>query len=147
MGLGERAAIRLAPTQVKWGEKREHLDRFDWLWRSGRPEALATALEKVTDPAEREALYARGFGVAKRWRVANARFLGERYIDEFYAQAEPFGPGRRPDAEILWELADLYDRDGVPENAAWVCEFALASGVPPGSRDFAARLHGYREGA
>ncbi len=127
--------------------KAGHIERFDWLWRRSSPEALATALEKVTDAAERAALYVRGFAVAQRWRVANARFLGERYIDEFYAQAEPFGPGVGPNSALLWDLADLYDREGLPDHAAWVCEFALASGVPSAPHDFAARLQGYRDGA
>jgi hypothetical protein len=121
-----------------------HLERLDWLWRRGSREAIVVALDRVEDDRERGAVYCRAFMVAQRWRPAIARFIGERYVDAFYQVSEPFGAEIRPDARLLWDLADLYDRERDWGLAAWVCEFAVAFGIGADGRDFPGRLAQYR---
>jgi hypothetical protein len=118
----------------------QHAERLDWLWRRGSTEAIATALDKVEDMRERGEIYSRAFNVAQRWRPAVARFIGDRYVDAFYQSTEPFGEGVRPDERLLWDLADLYERDGNLEVARWVCEIAVAFGLGGGERNFAGKL-------
>lgn len=123
--------------------RREHLD---WLWRRGSTDAVAAELDRIEDPKERGAIYIRAFAIAQRWRPATARFIGARYVDEFYRDREPFGPGVRPDAALLWDLSDLYERDGNRELAGWVCEFAMAFGMEDGgTRDFPGRIASMRD--
>jgi hypothetical protein len=121
--------------------RREHLD---WLWRRGSNDAVAAALDRIEDPKERGEIYVRAFAVAQRWRTVTARFIGGRYVDEFYREPEPFGAGVRPDAALLWDLADLFEREKKDELAEWVCEFALAFGMST-DRDFEGRMASLRE--
>ncbi|MGH8048959.1 MAG: hypothetical protein ACREKL_17090 [Chthoniobacterales bacterium] len=53
----------------------------------------------------------------------------------------------KPDAWLLWDLADLYERDGNAGVAQWVCEVAVAFGLGGESADFAGKLTAYRGGA
>jgi hypothetical protein len=121
-----------------------HLERLDWLWRRGSQDAISAALDKVEDGRERGEIYCRAFNVAQRWRPAVARFIGDRYADAFYQSTEPFGEGVKPDARLLWDLLDLYERDRNFETALWVCEFATAFGIGGEGMDFAGKLASYR---
>ena len=76
-----------------------------------------------------------------------ARFIGDLYADEFYRESEPFGEGVRPDARLLWDLVDLYERDRNSGAALWVCEFAVAFGLGGDGMDFAEKLAGGRAAA
>lgn len=118
----------------------QQAERLDWLWRRGSPEAISAALDKIEDASERGGIYCRAFNVAQRWRPAVARFIGDRYVDAYYQSAEPFGEGVRPDERLLWDLVDLYERDGNPEIARWLCEFAVAFGIGGAERNFAGKL-------
>ena len=121
-------------------------EQLDWLWRRGSDDAVAAALDRIEDPRERGETHVRAFTVAQRWRPATARFIGGRYIDEFYREREPFGEGGRPDAGLLWDLADLYEREKNYRLAEWVCEFAVAfemSGEETG-RNFERRIAALR---
>ncbi len=122
----------------------QHAERLDWLWRKGSVEAVVSALDKVEDMGERGALYGRAFNVAQRWRPAVARFIGERYVDAYYQTREPFGAAVRPDARLLWDLMDLYERDGNGSMAQWVCEVAAAFQLGDAERDFDGKLASLR---
>ncbi|HVE17113.1 MAG TPA: hypothetical protein VNB29_10280 [Chthoniobacterales bacterium] len=122
----------------------QHAERLDWLWRRGSQDAVSSALDKIEDGRERSEVYGRAFTVAQRWRPPIARFIGDRYVDEFYREAEPFGEGVKPEASLLWDLVDLYERDRNMELACWVCEFAVAFQVGDDAMNFAARLATYR---
>jgi len=122
----------------------QHAERLDWLWRRGSTDAIAAALGRIEDACERGEVYCRAFNVAQRWRPAVARFIGDRYVDAFYEKTEPFGEGVKPDARVLWDLADLYERERDQATAEWVCEFAAAFRIGGEGMDFAARLAAYR---
>jgi hypothetical protein len=122
----------------------QHAERLDWLWRRGSQEAISSALDKIEDVGERGGVYARAFAVAQRWRPSIARFIGDRYVEEFYRAPEPFGEGVRPEAALLWDLADLYERDRNLELAQWVCEFAVAFQIGGESMNFSRKLASYR---
>jgi hypothetical protein len=122
-----------------------HAERLDWLWRRGSTDAIAAALDKIEDARERGGIYCRAFNVAQRWRPAVARFIGDRYVDAFYQTREPFGSDVRPDERLLWDLADLYERDGNFEVARWVCEVAVAFGLGSERADFPGKLAAYRD--
>lgn len=121
-----------------------HAERLDWLWRKGSRDAIASALDRIEDARERGQIYCRAFSVAQRWRPAVARFIGERYVDAFYQSQEPFGAGVAPDGRLLWDLADLYERDRNIEVARWVCEVAMAFGLGGADSDFARKIADFR---
>jgi len=102
-------------------------ERYDWLWRRGSREAVAAALTKIEDPGERGEFYVRAVEVTQRWRPALVRFLCEAYVEEFYAQPTPFGPGVMPDGGVLAVLTRIYEQEGRFDLAEWVCEIALAN--------------------
>lgn len=104
-------------------------ERLDWLWRRGSREAVLAAIEKLEDPAERGEFFVRAVEVMQRARPTMARFLSEVYVDAFYKDPEPFGPGVKPHGEILRVLARNYEQEGQLELAEWACGIAVDNGI------------------
>jgi hypothetical protein len=120
------------------------------LCEKGDLTALVAQLEREPDPIERECFYVGTVNMSYRGHPQVAVAIGRRYIEEYYQTPEPFGSGRPPNGDVLKRLVLLLDPfqyegdeefSGNRELAIWVCKFALAFGLPDGTkRGFQGRL-------